>query len=93
MRGDGGDHLGIHIEDAAALTLLLRKLERHIPELFSSLGSSYEERLVTVVGRKIVFDEASDVYLFIPGTACEALPSGVFVLHCFSCLSIYIHFL
>ena len=80
---DTRDGLGVHIEDTALLALLKQQVENLAPQLLGTLGRTYEERLIALVGGVVLLDEVSDVNLSRPDTFLEAFPC---LLHCVTTL-------
>ena len=80
---DTRDGLGVHIEDTTLLALLKQQVENLAPQLLGTLGRTYEERLIALVGGVVLLDEVSDVNLSRPDTFLEAFPC---LLHCVTTL-------
>ena len=74
MAHDARDGLGVHIKDAALLTLLEQQVEYLAPQLLGTLGRTSEERLVALVGGVVLLNEVSDVNLSRPDAFLEAFP-------------------
>ena len=77
---DRGDEVGVHVEDAAGIALLLEEVHDLIPELGRVLGGTGEEGLVAVVRGVVLLDEVTDVDLVLPVATHKALPC--FLTHC-----------
>ena len=81
--GNGGNYLGIHIQDAACLTLLAGQIHNLIPQIQSILSRACQEGFVTIIHGKIVADEASQVNFIDPAALAESAPAciGVLIFH------------
>lgn len=80
---DTRDGLGVHIEDTTLLALLKQQVENLAPQLLGTLGRTYEERLIALVGGVVLLDEVSDVNFSRPDAFLEAFPC---LLHCVTTL-------
>ncbi len=57
--GDGGDHMGVHIQNTAGFPLLTGQVHDLLPQGYGVLGGAFQEGFVTFVLHKVVADEAS----------------------------------
>lgn len=74
VRGDGGDHLGVHINDPAVCRLLCKEIHDIGPKLGGCFGGAGQKRLVTFVGGIVFLDEIADINSVVPVTVGKVTP-------------------
>ena len=75
VSGDARHDLGVHVEDAALLALLLEQAENRVPQVLRALGRTGEEGLVTLVRGVVALDEVANIHLALPITSGKTFPS------------------
>ena len=79
VAGYGGNNLGVHIENAALLSLLSSEIHNLIPKSESVLCRRLKEAIVTVIGCIVMLNKASYVNFFFPCAALKAVPCDNFL--------------
>ena len=72
--GDGGDDIGVHVQDAAFRPLLFLELLQLVPEKAGGVSRALQKRGVPLVGRVVVLDEVPDIDLFPPEPSLKTIP-------------------
>ena len=75
---NGGNDLGIHIQDAACLALLLGELQHLIPQGGGIGGGALQEAVIAIVRGVVLHDKITHINLGFPATAIKFFP---FVTH------------
>ena len=72
MGSDGGDYLGVHIQDAAGFSFFLLQIQHLCPQILSVLCRAGKECLIAVIGMIVPLDEVADIDFFVP-FACHKI--------------------
>jgi hypothetical protein len=74
MGGDGGDNLGVHIQNAAGLSFLLLQIQYLCPQIFCVLCRAGQESVISVIGMIVFLDEITDIDFMFPLAAYKLVP-------------------
>ena len=69
-----GNHLGLHVQNAALGALLFLQLLQGTPQLVGGFGRTGQETFVAVVRFIVFLDEVTGVDFFLPDAAFKAFP-------------------
>ena len=74
MGSDGGDNLGIHVQNTARFSLLLLQIQHLRPQILGVLCRAGKEILIAVIGMVVSLDKVAHVDFFIPFACHEICP-------------------